>query len=59
MKKYDLVITNEIRMEYERFLDGQTSYNEIEKKYGLSHYKLTKIFDVLYKEKRNILSVKC
>lgn len=54
MKKlFDFTITEKLRIEYDKFLRGKTSYKKVRKKYGITHYQITKLFNIMYMEKRN------
>ena len=52
-KSFDFTITDELRQDYEKFLKGQTTYDDVKKKYNISLYQLTKLFDIMYHEKIN------
>jgi len=49
--KHNFVITDELREDYEKFLLGETTYDEVKKKYNISLYQLTKLFDMMYVER--------
>lgn len=55
-KPFDFTITEELRSDYEKFLRGEKTMEEVRKDYGVTHYQITKLFDMMYFEKTEKLN---
>lgn len=55
-KSFDFTITDELRGEYAKFLRGEKTMDDVRKQYGITHYQIEKLFDIMYFEKTKELN---
>lgn len=55
-KSFNFTITEELRNEYEKFLRGEKTMEDVRVKYAITQYQIMKLFDMMYFEKTKELN---